>query len=65
MNCRKIAKRSITYKNMNNNLKKHYGRTKKNRKIFYYICLVPLDQIKLKEGKRDIYTLLNLLNTQI
>ena len=25
-----------------------------------YICLVPLDQIKLKEGKRDIYTLLNL-----
>ena len=26
-----------------------------------YICLVPLDQIKLKEGKRDIYTLLNLL----
>ena len=26
-----------------------------------YICLVPLDQIQFKEGKRDIYTLLNLL----
>ena len=26
-----------------------------------YICLVPLEQIKLKEGKKDIYTLLNRL----
>ena len=26
-----------------------------------YVCLVPLEQIKLKEGKKDIYTLLNRL----
>ena len=26
-----------------------------------YICLVPLEQIKLKKGKKDIYTLLNRL----
>ena len=29
--------------------------------IHNYICLVPLDQIQFKEGKIDIYTLLNLL----
>ena len=92
---------SITYKTVNNILKKHYGRPKKIRKVFYlskkdkdqryqfcqsilqrninydeilftdeskismgsythdYIRLAPLDQKKLKEGKRDIYTLLN------
>ena len=34
-NFNELKKNSITYKNMNNNLKKHYGRPKKNRKIFY------------------------------
>ena len=92
---------SITYKTVNNILKKHYGKPKKVRKVFFlskkdkdrryqfcqsilkrninydeilftdeskislgsythdYIRLDPLDQKKLKEGKRDIYSLLN------
>ena len=36
MNCRKIAKRSITYKTVNNNLKKHYGIPKNILKYFIY-----------------------------
>ena len=44
-NFNELQKNSITYKNMNNNLKKHYGRPKKNRKIFYLLKKIKKNSI--------------------